>query len=267
MQKTSGPLAVIGDVHGQAEPLRRLLGKLRKRWVFAGRTVVFLGDFLDRGPDPRAALELVLALQQEHPKVTAVMGNHDLALTGALGLVPAPPTCNWAKRWVAAYDAGSTFASYGVPFGDLRALARSIPPEHKQFLAGLPWLVEHPQYLIVHAGLVPDMPMGEQLAILRKRDFTLQRPPWLCDPALTRCGVPADCRLTVVSGHVRQRQVQFRDRRILLDTTGGVSGELSAVLLPERVVVTSTPSPVRVINTVSIAKRLAERRNPSNGSE
>ncbi len=234
-----GPLTIIGDLHGQRAALERLLDRLRARPDFGTRWIVFAGDFLDRGPDPRGALDAVLALRDEHPKTTAVMGNHDLAVAAALGLVPAPAACNWPQRYIASYDCATTFASYGVPFGDLPALAAAMPDEHQRFLAGLPWCVEHPEYLIVHAGLTCDMPFDAQLATLRRRDFSLNRPPWLCDRSLAHAPVPGGCPFTVVSGHVPVPHVTFRERRVLVDTTGGQAGDLSAVLLPERLVVTS----------------------------
>jgi serine/threonine protein phosphatase 1 len=234
-----GPLTVIGDVHGQADALAALLARLRARPDFAGRWLVFAGDFPDRGPDPRRALGLVLSLRRRHRKVAAVCGNHDFALAAALGLVPTPPACHWPDRYRRWYGAGSTFASYGVPDGDLPALRRAMPAAHRAFLAGLPWAVFHPHYLIVHAGLLPGRPFAEQMAALRRPDPSLNRPPWLCDPALARCPVPADCPVTVVSGHVRVPAVAFARRRVLVDTTGGLGGDLSAVLLPEGEVVTS----------------------------
>lgn len=240
--KIIGSLTVIGDIHGQADQLDALLARLTHRPDFAKRWLIFLGDFLDRGPEPRRALETVIALRHEHPKFAAVMGNHDLAIAGALGLVRAPVRCNWPKRYVASYNAGTTFASYGVGFGDLRGLANSMPESRQRFLADLPWCVEHPKYLIVHAGLIQDEPFAAQLKTLRRRDFTLNRPEWLCDPRLAHTSPPKDCPLTIVSGHVRVPAVRFEKRRILVDTTGGHGGELSAVLLPERLVITSGPS-------------------------
>lgn len=238
-----GPLTVVGDLHGQPGKLAALLDRLRARTDFADRWVVFVGDLVDRGPDPRAAVEAVLALRDAHPRTTAVMGNHDLALAGALGLVPAPAAANWPLRYVRDYDGMSTFASYGVPRGDLPALAAAMPLALKELLAGLPWAVFHPACLVVHAGLLPGVPSAEQTDALRRRDFTLNRPPWLCDRGLARSAVPADCPVTVVSGHVPVPTVEFGDRRALIDTTGGVGGELSAVLLPEWEVVTSGRRP------------------------
>lgn len=119
-------------------------------------------------------------------------------------------------------------------------LCRRMPARHKVFLTGLPWCVEHPQFLVVHAGLTA-APFADQLEVLRRRDFTLGRPPWLHERKLARAEPPADCPFTVVSGHVVVPEVQFRHggRRILCDTYGGRGKVLSAVLLPERKVVTS----------------------------
>jgi serine/threonine protein phosphatase 1 len=232
-------MVVIGDVHGQRDSLATLLKRLETRTDVSARWVVFIGDFLDRGADPQGALQLVLNFMAEHPKVTAVMGNHDLAIAGALGLVKTPAQLHWDKRYMSSYDPRTTFSSYGVAYGDLAALKQAMPDEHKHFIAGLPWCVEHPDYLIVHAGLQPDRPYGEQLPDLRERDFSHNRPPWLCDRRLDDSPLPTDCDVTVISGHKRKSEVVFGDRRILLDTSGGSGGTLSAVLFPEREVVTS----------------------------
>ena len=237
--KIDDPMIVIGDVHGQRNSIATLLARLEAKTDVSARWTVFVGDFLDRGEDPRGALGLVLDYMAEHSKVTAVMGNHDLAIAGALGLVATPVELNWDKRYLSSYNSGTTFSSYGVAYGDLSALRHAMPDEHKRFIASLPWCVEHPDYLIVHAGLLADKPYGEQITALRERDFLDNRPPWLCDRHLDDSQLPADCDVTVVSGHKLKSKVEFRDRRILLDTSGGSGGKLSAVLLPEREIVTS----------------------------
>lgn len=234
----TGPLTVVGDLHGQADALDRLLALLRGRPDFADRWLVFVGDFTDRGPDARRVLDTIVALRR-HARTAAVMGNHDLALAAALGLIPTPAEANWPERYVRFYDSPPTFRSYGVAPGDLLTLAAAMPAAHKRFLAGLPWRVEHPEYLIVHAGLLPTVPFADQLAALRTPDFADGRPAWLSDRTIAHGPVPTDCPLTVVSGHVPVPAVTFADRRVLVDTTGGVRGDLSAVLLPERLVVTS----------------------------
>ena len=238
--KISGLLTVVGDVHGNADALRSLLDRLADRPDFADRSLVFVGDFVDRGPDAPKVLDTVLSLRAGgRPPVAAVCGNHDFALAAALGLFPTPRACNWADRYARFYDAGPTFAAYGVRAGDLPGLRRAMPAVHRAFLAALPWAVFHPAYLIAHAGLLPHRPYAEQAAALRTPDRTPNTPPWLCDRTLAHEPPPADCPLTVVSGHVRVPAVTFADRRVLVDVTGGTDGPLAAVLLPEGAVVTS----------------------------
>jgi len=237
--RIDGPLAVIGDLHGQVEKLLVVLENLRSLPDYDRRWLVFLGDFVDRGPDPKAALDVVTDLLIEHPRTTAIAGNHDLAMAASLGCVPTPEYSNWAQRWLEHYDAATTFESYGVDFGNIDELAEAVPPAHRDFLGDLPWCVEHPRYLFVHAGIDSNTPFDVQLRILRQRDFTLTRPQWLCSKSLVGAEVPADCPFTVVSGHVCVPQVQFGHKRILADTTGGTGGELSCLLLPEKKVISS----------------------------
>jgi len=245
----SGSLAVIGDLHGQVDKLGVVLDAIQDAPDFDDRWVVFVGDFVDRGPDTRACLDMVLEFIEYHPKTTAVAGNHDFAMCSSLGLIPTPDYSNWAGRWLDHYDSEATFASYGVEFGDLAGLAAAMPLAHKKFLANLPWVVEHSHTLIVHAGMDPLTPTDMQLKILRQRDFTLNRPQWLCEKKYAEDGVPEDTTKTIVSGHVWMPKVTFRRQRILCDTTGGLEGNLSAVLLPEMQVVSSGSSGFQMQNS------------------
>lgn len=72
---------LIGDIHGHSEPLARLLDKLdyaKTDGVFrhAERRVIFLGDFIDRGPDQRGVLEIARPMIDEGTALS-VMGNHE----------------------------------------------------------------------------------------------------------------------------------------------------------------------------------------------
>lgn len=241
--RIEGPVAVIGDVHGQIEQLETVLDRLRQLPNYEQRWIVFIGDLVDRGPDTKAVLDLVSDLLTEHPKTAICCGNHELAMAGALGLIPTPEYANWAERWLADYGAQETFASYDVPFGELENLKAKLGEQHTKLLSDLPWAIEHPQYLFVHAGLDANTPFAMQLRILKQRDFTLNRPQWLCSKSLVTSPIPADCPVTVVSGHVQVPEVTFSSKRILIDTTGGLGGDLSCVLLPEKKVLTSGADP------------------------
>ena len=236
-----GPIAVIGDVHGQTDKLDVVIDRLFETPGFADRWVVFIGDLVDRGPNPRGAIEILLELRDEHPKTTCVAGNHELAMCLALGLIDSPPEAGWPTRWCDHYGAEQTFDSYGAEYPDVDALRETMPEEHRDFLVSLPWAVESPDAFFVHAGLNPNQPFEMQRRILAERDFTLQRPEWLCSKDLARADVPIDCDKIVVSGHVPQEDVVAWPQRILCDTTGGVVGELSCVLLPEMQIIDSGP--------------------------
>lgn len=238
-QRINGPVLVIGDVHGQTDELLTVIDKARQFPDFDQRWIVFIGDLVDRGPDPRGAMDMLVALLQEHRRTTVVCGNHELAMAGALGLIPAPDYCKWGEQWIEFYDSETTFESYGAEFGNLDDLKSKVPPLHQQILANLPWSVEHPNYFFVHAGLDPNASFDMQLRILRSRDYSLNRPKWICSKSLVNSNGPADCPVPIVSGHVQVPQVKLSQHRILVDTTGGYEGDLSAVLLPEGHVISS----------------------------
>lgn len=238
--KIQGPIAVIGDLHGQTDKLRVVLDRLSKLPEFQHRWVIFIGDFVDRGPDPKSVIEMVLQFANQHPRTTAVMGNHEFAMCSALGWLPGSEGSVWNQRWVTHYSPESTFESYGAAVGDLQGLAAKVPSAHRDFLVNLPWCVEHPQLLFVHAGLDPNIPFAVQLRILQQKDFSLNRPQWLCEKSFVEADPPADCPVAVVSGHVKVDEVVIRPRRILMDTTGGEDGDLSCVLMPERRVISSS---------------------------
>lgn len=237
--KIQGPIAVIGDIHGQTDKLAIVLDKLKRLPDYEHRWLIFIGDFVDRGPDPKGSVELFRKTLATHPKTTAISGNHEFAMCAALGWIPTQETSSWAERWVKHYNAESTFQSYGAEPGNIEDLKVKVPEEHRLLLANLPWCVEHPQLLFVHAGLDPNAPFAMQLRILHQKDFTLNRPQWLCEKSFVDSDPPRDCPLTVVSGHVKVDEVVMRPKRILVDTTGGDSGDLSCVLMPERKIISS----------------------------
>ena len=246
--KIQGPIAVIGDLHGQLDKLQVVMERLRKLPDYQQRWIVFIGDFVDRGPDPKGVIDLILQVAKEHPSTTAIMGNHEFAMCSALNWFGTGGEGSmWGSRWVEHYDSETTFESYGAKAGDLADLGAKVPAAHREFLTKLPWCIEHPQLLFVHAGLDPNLPFNVQLRILHQTDYSLNRPQWLCEKSFVPIDPPNDCPFTVVSGHVRVDEVVIRPKRILVDTTGGVEGELSCVLMPERMIISSDaalPKPV-----------------------
>jgi serine/threonine protein phosphatase 1 len=218
--------------------------------------VVFLGDFVDRGPDVRGTIDLALDLVARHPVVTAVMGNHDLALVRAARLDGGPRSDYWVEGYRTRYDHEETFLAYLGRFPryeaweeELMALREAIPAVHRDFLDSLPWLVEAPGHLFLHNGLSPELEQSaeEQIEALRQKrwDDTLtprpgtmtfalwqtEYPVWLgADKRLAARPLPAPGRVQV-TGHKPVDRPELDAVRIRLDTTGGRGGPLTACLL------------------------------------
>jgi serine/threonine protein phosphatase 1 len=234
-----GSVAVIGDVHGQVDQLITILDQLRQLPDFDSRWIVFIGDLVDRGPDPKGALDVVCDLILEHSRTTVVCGNHELMMASSLDLLPTPEYSDCDQRWLAGYSAETTFESFGVQHGDLEGLLARLTERHVELLSDLPWLVEHRDFLFVHAGLDPNTPFEMQKRILRQRDYSLNRPPWLCSKSLSEAPIPQDCPVTLVTGHVEVPAVEHSHKKLRIDTTGGNGGDMSCVLLPEMKIVSS----------------------------
>ena len=145
----------------------------------AGEHLVFLGDFVDRGPDVRGTIRLVLELLRRQPCGSAVMGNHDLALVRAARLDGGAPSPYWIEHYRTSYDHQATFESYlgrpAVTWGDawlkdLDALRQAMPAEHRDFLASLPWVVESRRHIFVHCGLSPELAAGPEEQVIDLRE-------------------------------------------------------------------------------------------------
>jgi serine/threonine protein phosphatase 1 len=229
-----GPVIAVADLHGAFERVKTLLGFLRAHGLHEGRWVVFLGDYLDVGPATAQTIDLLLGFQKQHAQTTFLCGNHDHALMIALGVIPSPYQAYYEAR-IPTRNA-QTLASYGAT--SAAELAEKMPQGHKDFLASLPWAIEHQDgYVFVHVGLDPAERYAEQIAKLRQSDTTAFKPRWLYSDRLAFCDPPQDTSKTVVSGHTILRQPVVTDRRILLDTGCGYGGPLTACLLPERLLI------------------------------
>src|SRR5678815_719209 len=119
------PLYAIGDIHGCADELDDLLTRLPLQ---SGSTLVFLGDYIDRGPKSRQVIERVLDLRR-HFEVIALRGNHEQMLLEFL----EGESDQLVARFV-LNGGSSTLASYADPSGHY-----GIPPSHEEFFRSLPY--------------------------------------------------------------------------------------------------------------------------------
>ena len=145
----------IGDVHGCLAPLRRL-------WEVVAPSpidhVVFLGDYVDRGPDSKGVVDFVLGRRRDH-RVTCLVGNHEEKM------VRARDDHAEREEWLALWGGAATLASYGARGFD------DVPAEHWAFLEEERLYLETDDHVFVHANLDPDLPLHEQprLALLRRK--------------------------------------------------------------------------------------------------
>lgn len=136
----------IGDIHGRLD-LLRLAAKAIDTYLSdrAARGVaIFLGDYVDRGPDSRGVIEFLMNAQRNAP-LLCLKGNHEEMMLEAL-------TSGDCSRWIASGGA-ATLSSYG---------GEDIPPEHIAWLSSLPTIAELGNRIFVHAGLMPGVPLKDQ---------------------------------------------------------------------------------------------------------
>ncbi|MDW8197054.1 MAG: metallophosphoesterase family protein [Gemmataceae bacterium] len=142
----------IGDIHGCRGPLDDLLA-----WVqpASDDRLIFLGDYVDRGPDTRGVLNRLMELRQSHP-IVCLRGNHEIMMIDAYYRKRAD-----LKMWLSV-GGTQTLGSYG-PAPGLTGTLDDVPPDHWQFLQrDLVDYYEDDEYIFVHATVDPTLPLHEQ---------------------------------------------------------------------------------------------------------
>ncbi|OEJ66524.1 metallophosphoesterase family protein [Magnetovibrio blakemorei] len=220
----------IGDVHGRADLLRRLLKTIAADAATTCHkcVLVTLGDYVDRGPDSAEVLELLSTLAT-HPVFSTferhfLKGNHDHMMEQFLRGEDA------GKLWLKS-GGRDTLASYGVqdarvddtPEEALQEQALSlIPTPHRRFLCALRLTHREGDYVFAHAGLRPGVPLAEQSA----DDVMWIRAPFLRSSA--------SFGAIIVHGHTPSDVPHILKNRISVDTRAWVSGTLTALVLEGR---------------------------------
>lgn len=217
----------VGDVHGRADLLRPLLGWIGDDHVARGGDpqvhVVFLGDLIDRGPGSAAVLDMLVAQRDLVGTRYFLRGNHEEML---LAILAGDMTV--AGDWL-GHGGVETLESYGMdpalywrdPDAFLPALRTAIPPTHVAFMEAMLDQVRIGDYLFVHAGIRPGIPLEEQTG----RDLRWIRGGFLDSRA--------DHGVVVVHGHTIVTTPQFRHNRIGIDTGAYRTGRLTALGLED----------------------------------
>lgn len=211
-------LAFVGDIHGMAPQLASALDALG-----GARHLVFLGDYVNRGPDSKRVLEMLVEAKATWPTtLTLLRGNHDEELLNFL-------SAGNLARFV-AFGGLQTIASYSTG-GTVNSVSRfreSFPLSHRQFLADLDDYFERQDVFASHCGPNPERPSS------RERDDIVMG----SHEGLFRVDVDQLVGKSVVCGHYVQRTMTaFAERGLYaIDTgCGSVSGgPLTVMLWPEK---------------------------------
>ncbi|MDG4720108.1 MULTISPECIES: metallophosphoesterase family protein [Thalassospira] len=218
----------VGDIHGRADLLRAVIEKIDRDEVPTGsvKTVVYLGDYVDRGPESKAVIDLLIASQKAGARQHVIMGNHEEFLMRFLD-DPVGST-----SWL-TYGGAETLLSYGVgmPPGVMtpEKLAKAAEDlldkldesGHLGFYRALEDAVVFGDYYFTHAGINPDQPIDQQ---------TGESLRWIREPFLGHMGGYSHI---VVHGHTITEEPVFRPNRIGIDTGAYHSGNLTCLRLEQ----------------------------------
>ena len=166
----------IGDIHGNVSALEDLLPKVMPT-MGQGDVLVFLGDYIDRGPDTRGCLERIVRLKEQAKcAVVTLLGNHEDWMLRTL----RDPT---SHSWVLGMEAFETIASYSpdaaatlrheLELAGMRLITERVrisyevffdlvPREHLEFLKSLTLYYRTEDVVCVHAGILNGMPLHLQ---------------------------------------------------------------------------------------------------------
>ena len=221
---TDAITCAIGDVHGCRQMLDAVLDRCRHYLGDRPARFVFLGDYIDRGPDSRGVVETLMDLQRRLPGgVVCLRGNHEALLIDAYATGDV-------ELWEVRNGGDATLASYGIEE------LRQLPPEHLAWFRSLPASFDDGRRFFVHAGVNPTRPLDAQ----DEHDLV-----WIREPFLSTA---RDYGRLIVHGHTPQRngQPDRRGWRLNLDTAAVYGGRLTAAIFFD-----SETAPLAFLNDLS----------------
>ena len=218
-------LYCIGDIHGRLDLLRTVHEKIVDDVTgFNGhKTIVYLGDYIDRGMDSKETLEFLLTDHFPDFKKVFLLGNHEQVLLQFVLNSDASIANTWFQ-----FGGLSTILSYGVEIRGIPTLKeiprihaeliQKLPATHLTFLQNLSLSYEAGDYFFVHAGIKPKVKLNNQQA----EDLLWIREEFLNSPLFHG--------KVIVHGHTVTAEPECLPNRIGIDTGAYSSGKLSCAV-------------------------------------
>jgi len=216
----------VGDIHGRADLLDRVLNGIDSDLAKApvSQSIeVFLGDYVDRGPDSRRVLDSLVARNRTH-RMVFLKGNHEIFLAEFANNPPI--LVDWQRvgglETLMSYGLTPSINADAVTQARLAtALDQAMPPSHRRFLDDLKSSFTCGDFYFAHAGVRPGIPLPDQ----RDQDLLWIRHEFLlCEE---------DFGKIVVHGHTPVQQLDIRPNRINIDTGAYATGNLTCLILED----------------------------------
>lgn len=196
-------ILVIGDIHGCLEKLKKLIQKID--YNPKQDKLIFLGDYIDRGPDSSGVIEFVLDLNKKSENIICLIGNHEAMFLNYLDGIEVD--------FFLMNGGINTINDYGTD--------ENIPESHIEFLNNLKTYYETKTHIFVHAGLRNNIPLKEQ----SKEDLI-----WIRDGFIYS---KYNHGKTVVFGHTPQSKPLLTELKIGIDTGAVFGGDLTCLEITE----------------------------------
>ncbi|MCK9275226.1 MAG: serine/threonine protein phosphatase [Syntrophales bacterium] len=202
----------IGDIHGCLAKLEKMIRMIP--FDHENDRLVFIGDYIDRGPDSKGVVDYVITLRHYYEKVICLMGNHEQMLLDFV--------LHGIGREIYFLNGGDATAdSYGY-IHEPAGIKIKIPPDHINFFTTLLPFYETDEYIFVHAGLRPGIPLSRQ-----DFDDTI----WIRNEFIQSNW---DFGKIIIFGHTPARSPLLEFNKIGIDTGAVYGGKLTCIELPSR---------------------------------
>ncbi len=210
-RSTLKKIFAIGDIHGMKDEAVALIESLP---IAEQDLVIFLGDYIDRGYDSKGVVEYLLWFREKHPNTIFLRGNHEDMFLSFIE--------EEFSEEIYFYNGGEkTLKSYGIPPSQYHYAKRYIPLSHLNFLKSLPLYHETEDYIFVHAGLRPGVPLYAQ----DPEDLLWIRYEFIYSKE--------DFGKRVIFGHTAFKEPLIMKNKIGIDTGLVYGGKLTALELPD----------------------------------